>query len=366
MKTVIVTGSAGLVGSEAVRQFAALGYRVVGIDNDSRRYFFGGSGSTGMSAGRLCHGTLGYEHETIDVSDYKAVFDVFQREAFHAHGHRTHAVIHCAAQPSHDWAAQEPMTDFNVNATGTLNMLEATRRFVPEAAFVHCSTNKVYGDHPNRLQFSEAETRFKATRNQYSGPFWLDPEHGIDEDCPLDHCTHSLFGCSKLAADLYVQEYGRYFGMPTVCFRGGCLTGPNHAGVEQHGFLSYLCKCAVTGTPYRVIGYGGKQVRDQLNAEDLVRAFVEYVNNPQPAAVFNIGGGAERSCSVLEAIALAEEISGKKMQIEFVDEPRKGDHRWWITDTRKFESHYPNWRQEYTLEATMQEIIVAQQERVAA
>lgn len=360
MKTVIVTGSAGLVGSEAVRQFAALGYDVVGIDSGARASYFG-AGASVIVNGDTVVKLPKHAGELEDVTDFEAMECIFSSEP-----HEIVAVIHCAAQPSHDWAANNARWDFAVNAGGTLNLLECTRKYAPEAAFVHCSTNKVYGDWPNHLPMVETSMRFNARRNQYSGPFWLDPEHGIDEDCPIDNCTHSLFGCSKLAADLYVQEYGRYFGMNTVCFRGGCLTGPNHAGVEQHGFLSYLCKCAVTGTPYKVIGYGGKQVRDNLHAEDLVRAFVEYVNNPQPAAVFNIGGGADRSCSVLEAIALAEKISGKKMQLEFVDEPRKGDHKWWVTDVRKFEAAYPNWRQEYTLERTVQEIIAAQQERVAA
>jgi CDP-paratose 2-epimerase len=232
--------------------------------------------------------------------------------------------------------------------------------------FVHCSTNKVYGDWPNQLEYGETDSRLIPKPNAYNGPTCLDTEHGFDESTPIDGCTHSLFGCSKLAADVYVQEYGRYFGMNTVCFRGGCLTGPGHAGVEQHGFMSYLCKCAVTGTPYKVIGYGGKQVRDNIHASDLVRAFVAYVNNPTPAAVYNIGGGPERSCSVLEAIALAERLSGRKMVLEHVAEPRMGDHKWWITDTRKLQSAYPGWRQEYSLEQTVAEIVAAQQQREAA
>jgi CDP-paratose 2-epimerase len=360
MKTVIVTGSAGLVGSEAVRQFAALGYNIVGIDNCTRFTLFGDGGWNKPVIDRLELELDHYAHAVEDIRDSDRMSAIFSAVR------EVEAVIHTAAQPSHDWAATRPHEDFAINATGTLNVLEATRRWHPKAAFVHCSTNKVYGDHPNNLPFSETATRFKAKRNQYSGPFWLDPEHGIDEDCPIDHCTHSLFGCSKLAADLYVQEYGRYFGMNTACFRGGCLTGPGHAGVEQHGFLSYLCKCAVNGTPYKVIGYGGKQVRDNIHASDLVRAFVEYVNNPTPGAVYNIGGGSERSCSVLEAIALAERLSGRTMTLEHVPEPRKGDHRWWVTDTRKFEAAYPDWRQEYTLERTMQEIIEAHTERQAA
>jgi len=351
MKTVIVTGSAGLVGSEAVRQFAALGYRVVGIDNNCRRQFFGEGGCTDNTSAVL-HGLCpGYWHVQADIREPDRYSHMFA-----GYGDQIEAVIHTAAQPSHDWAATAPTADFHVNATGTLNMLEMTRAWCPHAAFVHCSTNKVYGDWPNQLAMHVHETRFDVP----SFP------HGFDELTPIDQCTHSLFGCSKLAADVYVQEYGRYFGMNTVCFRGGCLTGPGHAGVEQHGFLSYLCKCVVNGTQYKVIGYGGKQVRDNIHASDLVRAFVEYVNNPTPGAVYNIGGGPERSCSVLEAIAMAERLSGRKMTLEHVAEPRMGDHKWWITDTRKFEAAYPNWRQEYSLEQTVAEIVEAQQQREVA
>lgn len=358
MKTVIVTGSAGLVGSEAVRQFAALGYRTVGIDNDGRSMLFGLQASVAANIGRLTTEVVGYEHCSWDITDTKEINELFGEKAWNQ---CIHAVIHCAAQPSHDLAAVKTLEDFRINALGTLNVLEATRCHFPQAAFIHCSTNKVYGDWPNRLDYEHCTTRIEpldVTRDQYV--------YGFDETSPIDSCTHSLFGCSKLAADVYVQEYGRYFGMNTVCFRGGCLTGPGHAGVEQHGFLSYLCKCAVTGTPYKIIGYGGKQVRDNIHASDLVRAFVEYVNNPTPGAVYNIGGGRERSCSVLEAIAMAEQITGRKMQVEHVAEARKGDHKWWITDTRKFQAAYPNWRQEYTLEATMREIVADQQERQAA
>jgi CDP-paratose 2-epimerase len=356
MKTVIVTGSAGLVGSEAVRQFAALGYAIVGIDNNFRRYYFGPDGST-LDRLRTQYGDPDYKSPSVRVLqlDVSRREDIEQAFALYGRG---------AAQPSHDWAASNPHCDFASNALGTLCVLEATRQFCPEAAFVHCSTNKVYGDWPNHEPYEEGRLRLSPIIDSET-PDWLS-RSGINEECHIDDCTHSLFGCSKLAADLYVQEYGRYFGMNTVCFRGGCLTGPNHAGVEQHGFLSYLCKCAVTGTPYKVIGYGGKQVRDNIHASDLVRAFVEYVNNPTPGAVYNIGGGPDRSCSVLEAIAMAERLSGRKMTVEHVTEPRKGDHRWWITDTRKFEAAYPNWTQEYTLERTMAEIIAAQQERVAA
>lgn len=353
MKTVIVTGSAGLVGSEAVRQFAALGYRVEGIDNDGRYEFFGIDGSIHRNHAGLLS-IRGYVPHCVDIRRESSIAAVFNE----IDPTQVVAVIHAAAQPSHDWASDNPAADFDVNARGTLNILEATRRHAPHAAFVHCSTNKVYGDWPNHIGYD-----WNGDRLIPNSECW---KHGFDESLPVDHVTHSLFGCSKLAADVYVQEYGRYFGMNTVCFRGGCLTGPGHAGVEQHGFLSYLCKCAVTGTPYKVIGYGGKQVRDNIHASDLVRAFVEYVNAPTPGAVYNIGGGPERSCSVLEAVAMAERLSGRKMTLEHVAEPRKGDHKWWITDTRKFEAAYPNWRQEYTLERTFEEIIEAQRERCAA
>lgn len=355
MKTVIVTGSAGLVGSEAVRQFSALGYRVVGIENDMRAEFFGPSGSTHAMRMSLMRDFPNYQNWCRDIREWAAVSGIFRQ-----FGEHVEAVIHTAAQPSHDWAAQNPHTDFGVNATGTLNLLEATRQYCPGAAFVHCSTNKVYGDFPNGLEYEETDTRFTPTGS--SAVFSM----GFPEIIPVDQCTHSLFGASKLAADVLVQEYGRYFGMPTVCFRGGCLTGPGHAGVPQHGFLSYLVKCAVTNTPYQIIGYGGKQVRDNIHASDLVRAFVEYVKSPTPGAVYNIGGGPERSCSVLEAISLVERITGNRMQTSYVDEPRIGDHRWWVSDTRKFEEAYPNWSQRYSLEDTLREIVESHGKREAA
>jgi CDP-paratose 2-epimerase len=263
------------------------------------------------------------------------------------------AVIHCAAQPSHDWAASDPMTDFDINARGTLNLLEATRKYCPEAVFVYMSTNKVYGDRPNDIWCAWNATRFKPTAAVGEAI------EAIDETLSIDHCTHSLFGCSKLAADLYVQEYGRYFGMNTVCFRGGCLTGPAHAGTKLHGFLSYLVKCCVTGEPYEVIGYGGKQVRDNIHSADLVTAFDLFIQNPKQGAVYNIGGGRENSCSVLEAIALAEEVTGKKMQVTFKGEPRKGDHRWWISDCSKFKADYPAWQITKSLRQIVEEIAAA-------
>lgn len=363
MKTVIVTGSAGLVGSECVRFFAGNGFRVVGIDNNSRAQFFGRTAGTLLNLKTLCDEFTEYEHFHADIRNPDAIEAAFSGDVA--------AIIHCAAQPSHDWAAKDPFTDFDINARGTLNLLEATRKYCPQAAFVFMSTNKVYGDWPNQFILIEGPTRWDVRRKTGLGPRENANDGGINdfaftEQLSVDHCKHSLFGCSKLAADLYVQEYGRYFGMNTVCFRGGCLTGPAHAGTQLHGFLSYLVKCCVEGIPYKIIGYGGKQVRDNIHSADLVAAFWEYIQNPKPAAVYNIGGGRENSCSVLEAIALVEELSGKKLQTEFVDEPRQGDHKWWISDTSKFQADYPNWKQKYTLRQTLAEMVEAAQRKVAA
>lgn len=347
MPTVIITGSAGLIGSEAARFFCGQGWRVVGIDNDMRAKFFGPGASTAST--RISLEALGpqkYRHYHCDIRT------VVVGGLFDAFGYDVKAVIHTAAQPSHDWAASHIKTDFNINATGTLNVLEMTRKYCPEASFVFTSTNKVYGDWPNtNREFVEEETRF-----EHYSPL-VDVFPGFTESMPIDQSTHSLFGASKLAADIMVQEYGRYFGMNTVCFRGGCLTGPGHAGAKQHGFLSYLVKCAVAGEPYQIIGHKGKQVRDNIHAADMVAAFWEFIQAPKQGAVYNIGGGRERSCSVLEAIELVNRITGKTLKTEYVDTPRKGDHVWWITDTRKFERDYPEWKQRYTLEQTVQEMV---------
>ena len=342
MKTAIVTGSAGLIGSESARRLVEQGYRVVGIDNDMRARFFGPEASTRATRDRLVGELTGYEHEDVDIRDAESVGRIFEER-------RPELVIHAAAQPSHDWAARDPTTDFTVNANGTLALLEATRRFAAEATFILLSTNKVYGDRPNTLPLLETERRFD-----------LDIDHplyrGIDESMSLDQSTHSLFGVSKVAADLLVQEYGRYFQMNTACFRGGCLTGPAHAGTELHGFLSYLMRCTVTGTPYQVFGYKGKQVRDNIHSHDLVSALLAFHATPRQGEVYNIGGGRENSCSMLEAIDLCEEISGRKLVWSYEDSNRLGDHIWWITDNGKFQSHYPSWRQEYTLPRTVSEI----------
>jgi CDP-paratose 2-epimerase len=347
MNTIVVTGSAGLIGSETVKHYARSGVRVVGIDNDMRSEFFGAEASTKSTRDELVETLPEYKHHDLDIRDAKAVADLFV-----SHRGNISAVIHAAAQPSHDWAARDPQTDFTVNANGTLNLLEAARQNCPEAPFVFTSTNKVYGDTPNRLPLRELERRWE-----------MDPKHeyepGIPETMSIDATKHSLFGASKAAADLLVQEYGRYFGMPTACFRGGCLTGPAHAGAELHGFLSYLMKCCVSGRPYRVFGYKGKQVRDNIHAFDLVAAFAAFIDEPRVAEIYNIGGGRFCNCSMLEAIALCEEISGRKMKWNYEETNRIGDHIWWISDVRKFQSHYPQWKFRYGLREILEEIYQA-------
>ncbi len=346
-RTVLVTGSAGLIGSETVRRFAREGYQVVGIDNDLRQRFFGEEASTQKSRDELIATIPGYEHRAIDIRDVSAV-----NETFAQHGRALAAIVHTAAQPSHDWAARDPQMDFSVNANGTLNLLEAARKSCPETPFLFTSTNKVYGDRPNQLPLQELPLRWE-----------IEPGHeyepGISESMSIDQTKHSLFGASKLAADVLVQEYGRYFGMPTVCFRGGCLTGPAHAGTELHGFLSYLMKCTVSGRRYRVLGYKGKQVRDNIHSFDLVEAFVAFVRQPRVGEVYNIGGSRHSNCSMLEAIELCEEISGRKLSWDYVEENRVGDHIWWISDVRKFREHYPEWTFRYGLREILQEIHAA-------
>ena len=333
MHTVIVTGAAGLIGSEAVRFFHASGFRVVGIDNDLRRHFFGEEGSTTWNLRELLDACPGFVNHDVDIRDAAAV-----RRIFDEHGAATTLVIHAAAQPSHDWAARDPVMDFSVNATGTLNLLEATRACCPDAVFIFTSTNKVYGDNPNRLPLVEQETRWEVAADH---PY---AERGIDESMSMDHCLHSLFGASKVAADVLVQEYGRYFHMKTGVFRGGCLTGPRHSGAELHGFLAYLMKCAVTGKEYRIYGYNGKQVRDNIHSADLISAFHHFYRGPRSGEAYNIGGARFSNCSMLEAIELCEEISGQKIRTSYVDQNRRGDHIWWISDISKFADHYPEWR----------------------
>ncbi|MFZ5625469.1 MAG: NAD-dependent epimerase/dehydratase family protein [Gemmatimonadota bacterium] len=353
MSLVVVTGSAGLIGSEAALYFAGLGMDVVGIDNDMRRVFFGEDGSTLWNRQRVQQ-RLGarYTHHDTDIRDRDAIGRIFAR-----HGKDIALVIHTAAQPSHDWAARDPQMDFSVNANGTLNVLEAARQHCPDAVFIFTSTNKVYGDTPNRLPLLEHELRWE-----------IDPSHtyvgGIREDMPIDQSLHSLFGASKVAADVLVQEYGRYFGMRTACFRGGCLTGPNHSGAELHGFLAYLMKCAITGRKYTVYGYKGKQVRDNIHSNDLIRCFHEFFKAPRVGEVYNIGGGRFSNCSMLEAIRLSEEITGRPMNWSYAEANRIGDHIWWISDNGRFERHYPQWHLTYDVPAILREIYEANAERL--
>src|SRR6266581_2478839 len=347
MRAVIVTGSAGLIGSEAVKRFAKEGTRVVGIDNDMRAQFFGIEASTKKTRDDLIANVRSYEHHDLDIRDPSAVAELFKCNRPHRGD-----CAHTASQPSHDWAARDPQTDFRVNANGTLNLLEAAREFSPEAPFIFVSTNKVYGDTPNRLPLRELPKRWEIELGHEYEP-------GISETMSIDYSKHSLFGASKAAADLLVQEYGRYFGMPTVSFRGGCLTGPAHAGTELHGFLSYLMICTVTGRPYRVFGYKGKQVRDNIHSYDLVDAFVEFMRAPRAGEVYNIGGSRHSNCSMLEAIEMCEEISGKKLTWTYEETNRVGDHIWWISDVRKFQQHYPRWNFRYGLRDILDEIYTA-------
>ena len=347
MRTIIVTGSAGLIGSETVKRFAKDGARIIGIDNDMRAQFFGAEASTKKTRDDLIAKVRGYQHHNIDIRDAAAIYELFKQ-----HRGKIDTVVHTASQPSHDWAARDPQTDFTVNANGTLNLLEAARNFCPEAPFIFTSTNKVYGDTPNRLPLRELPKRWE-----------IEPGHeyelGISETMSIDYTKHSLFGASKVAADVLVQEYGRYFGMPTVSFRGGCLTGPAHAGTELQGFLSYLMICAVSGRPYRVFGYKGKQVRDNIHSFDLVEAFAEFVRAPRAGEVYNIGGSRHCNCSMLEAIGMCEEISEQKLTWNYEETNRIGDHIWWISDVRKFQQHYPLWKFRYALRDILDEIYAA-------
>jgi CDP-paratose 2-epimerase len=350
----LVTGSAGLVGSACARRFAAEGLEIHGIDNDMRRVFFGDDASTQWSRRRLERELPSYVHHEVDVRDRDALRRLFERLAG-----GISLVIHAAAQPSHDWAAREPEVDFAVNAVGTLHLLELARRHCPEAVFVFVSTNKVYGDASNRLPFEERETRFELPESHPYGAF------GIDESLGIDQSLHSVFGVSKAAADLLVQEYGRNFGMRTACFRAGCITGPDHAGAQLHGFLAYLMRCAIRGDPYQIFGYRGKQVRDNIHADDLAAAFLEFFRAPRVGEVYNIGGGRRSNCSMLEAIEIAERIAGTKLRTSYVDANRVGDHVWWISDLRRFQGHYPGWSLRYEIEPIMREIYEALRRRLA-
>lgn len=351
MSIAIITGSAGLVGSEASRHFSSCGLEVVGIDNNMRALYFGQEASTRWQRESLQRDIATYRHEVADIREVEAIYKIFRR-----YQKDISLVIHAAGQPSHEWAARQPITDFTVNADGTLVLLEATRLFAPDAAFIFTSSNKVYGDRPNLLPLVEGRKRWE-----------IDPSHpyraGIPESLAIDGSLHSLFGVSKLAADLLVQEYGRYFGMRTVSFRCGCLTGPRHSGAELHGFLAYLMRCAVTGAKYTVFGYKGKQVRDNIHSSDLVRAFDSFLAKPRCGEVYNMGGGWSSNCSLLEAIETCEEIMGREMDWEYVPQNRKGDHIWYITDLAKFQADYPHWRVRYDVPRILEEIFEENRDR---
>ncbi len=352
MSVALITGSAGLVGSEAASFFAHLGFQVAGIENDMRSRFFGEEASTRWNQKRLQE-ELGssYRSESFDIRDWEQVNGLFS-----SLGRNISLVIHTASQPSHDWAAREPHTDFSINAAGTLNILEAARLHCPDAAFIFTSTNKVYGDTPNRLPLIEQETRWEIDS---SHPF----TKGIDESMSIDQSLHSLFGASKIAADVMVQEYGRYFGMKTAVFRGGCLTGPNHSGTKLHGFLAYLMRCAALGQKYTVYGYEGKQVRDNLHCFDLINCFHEFYQKPRSGEVYNMGGGRFSNASMKEAMRMCEEITGREMKWTYTNENRIGDHIWWISNTDKFKSHYPNWKQKFDVPGILKDIYEKNAER---
>ncbi|MBK8279690.1 MAG: NAD-dependent epimerase/dehydratase family protein [Saprospiraceae bacterium] len=345
---VLVIGSSGLIGSEAVRYYGKRGHQVMGIDNNQRMVFFGAAGDTTWNLKQLLKENYNYQHFNIDIRDRQKMLE-FYKEI------KPDVTIHCAAQPSHDLAAKLPFDDFDTNAIGTLNLLEANRQYSLDSPFIYMSTNKVYGDAPNELNLQELQTRWDyADSKDY---------HGIDEDMRIDQTKHSLFGASKAAADLITQEYGLYFNMPTVCFRGGCLTGPNHSGVELHGFLSFLVKAAINKIPYTIFGYKGKQVRDQIHSEDVIEAFQAFVNNPRAGAVYNLGGGRNNSASILECINLIKELSGHKLMYTLSEKNRIGDHICYISNIGKFKSDFPNWDISKNLEEIITEIIESEQSK---
>jgi CDP-paratose 2-epimerase len=343
---VLVTGSCGLIGSEVAIHLASRGYMVAGIDNNQRAVFFGPDGDTRSSLNRLSAAIPGYQHFDLDIRDRQRILEL-------ARGLKPAAIVHTAAQPSHDRAADIPFDDFDINAGGTLNLLEAARRACPEAPFIHMSTNKVYGDLPNGIPLRESETRW-----DYADPAF---SHGIAETFSIDQSKHSLFGASKVAADVMVQEYGRYFGMPTCCLRGGCLTGPNHAGVELHGFLSYLVRCNIEGREYKIFGYKGKQVRDNIHSEDVASMITAFLDAPRSGEVYNLGGGFENACSILEAFKMVEEFTGQPQKFSYLDQHRSGDHICYYSDLRKIKSHFPGWRVTRPLREIVREIVASWQ-----
>ncbi len=350
MPTILVTGSSGLIGSEVCVYFGSQGYTVHGVDNNQRAVFFGPNGDTRWNQQRLESALGDFHHHELDIRDREGVLKLIETL-------KPDCVVHTAAQPSHDRAAAIPFDDFDTNAVGTLNLLEATRRHIPESPFVHMSTNKVYGDRPNLIKLKELETRYDYDDADY--------EHGIAETFSIDQSKHSLFGASKVAADVMVQEYGRYFDMPTCCLRGGCLTGPNHSGVELHGFLSYLVKCNLEGREYKVFGYKGKQVRDNIHSQDVAKFIHAFIRAPRVGEVYNLGGGKENSCSILEAFKIAESISGKAQIYQYVDDNRIGDHICYYSDLSKMRAHYPEWDIRIPLEQIFQEIVESWRARTA-
>jgi CDP-paratose 2-epimerase len=345
MRIAIITGSGGLIGSESVSFFSTKFDKVIGIDNDMRSYFFGQDASTNWNVNRIKETVSNYEHHNIDIRDLAKLDEVFNK-----YGNDIKLVVHTAAQPSHDWAAKEPITDFGVNATGTLHLLELTRKYCSKAVFIFTSTNKVYGDNPNYLPLVELDKRWEIAENHTYF------KNGIDEAMSIDNTKHSVFGASKVAADVMAQEYGKYFDMNVGIFRGGCLTGPNHSGAQLHGFLSYLMKCTLTGNHYTIFGYKGKQVRDNIHSSDLVNMFWHFYQNPKQGEVYNAGGGRFANCSMIEAIELCEKISNKKLNHTYSDQARSGDHIWYISDVSKFQQHYPEWSYKWNLQDTLVDI----------
>ncbi|MCD4773608.1 MAG: NAD-dependent epimerase/dehydratase family protein [Bacteroidales bacterium] len=344
----LITGSSGLIGSESVEFFSGKFDKIIGIDNNMRQYFFGANASTEWNTQRLIESVTNFKHHAVDIRDIEGLEKIFS-----INGSDIKMIVHTATQPSHDWAAREPITDFTINANGTLNLLEMSRKYCPKATFIYTSTNKVYGDTPNYLPLFELDKRWEIAENhQYF-------KNGIDELMSIDQTKHSLFGVSKMAADIMVQEYGKYFKMNTVVFRGGCITGPNHSGTQLHGFLSYLMKCAITGNKYTVFGYKGKQVRDNIHAFDFVNIFWDFYQNPRQGEVYNAGGGRYSNCSIIEAIEMCERITGKKMNYSYIENNRIGDHIWWISDNSKFKSHYPSWKQTFNINDILQQIYQA-------
>lgn len=343
MKKVLITGSGGLIGSEAVEYYCNKGYKVVGTDNNFREYFFGKAGSVQWRIDELLK-HKNYSHNNSNIANFSEIKDLFLREG------EFDLIIHTAAQPSHDWACREPLTDFSVNATGTTNMLEAYRLYSPQAVFIFTSTNKVYGDRPNTFTYDDIGTRYTPTDTAF--------KLGFDETLSIDNCMHSVFGASKVAADIMVQEYGKYFNLKTAVFRGGCLTGPKHSGVELHGFLSYLVKCCINDIQYTIYGYNGKQVRDNIHSSDLISAFDAYFESPKSnGIVYNIGGSMYSNCSVIEAINLVQHYTGKKMNVAFNEQNRAGDHIWWISNINKFKTDFPDWKQKYNLHKIVESFV---------